>query len=434
MEDSYEEEDCDGYPSEVMVMKDGKKKKRVAVTNYGKIATAIGKMRMSGIKIEPPDINKSTYTFSPDAELNVIRYGFRGITRISEDFIKQVMSNRPYTSLVDFLNKNKANKLQMFNLIKSGAFDSFGDRVNIMHQYVDLISDTKKRITLQNMRMLIDFGLIPEEYDLQRRVFNFNKYLKKMKLDLNYYGIDNVAYKFLETYFDVDQLMPDESTESGFKIRQYIWDNIYKKQMDIIRPYLKEHQDDLLRAVNNRLTEDVWNKYCLGSLSKWEMDSVSFYSHDHELAAADLDLYMIDDFFSLSEQAEVERVIPIKGKQVPIFRLHRIAGTVLDRDKMKKTVTLLTPTGVVPVKIYGAFEAYDRQISVKGADGKKHVLERSMFSRGNKIIVTGIRADESFLAKVYKATPWHRVEQIVDVEGERLIIKTERADEEAANI
>ena len=87
VEDSYEEEDCDGYPSEVMVMKDGKKKKRVAVTNYGKIATAIGKMRMSGIKIEPPDINKSTYTFSPDAELNVIRYGFRGITRISEDFI-----------------------------------------------------------------------------------------------------------------------------------------------------------------------------------------------------------------------------------------------------------------------------------------------------------------------------------------------------------
>lgn len=204
--------------------------------------------------------------------------------------------------------------------------------------------------------------------------------------------------------------------------------------MDIIRPYLKEHQDDLLRAVNNRLTEDVWNKYCLGSLSKWEMDSVSFYSHDHELAAADLDLYLIDDFFSLSEQAEVERVIPIKGKQVPIFRLHRIAGTVLDRDKMKKTVTLLTPTGVVPVKIYGAFEAYDRQISTKGPDGKKHVLERSMFSRGNKIIVTGIRADESFLAKVYKATPWHRVEQIVDVDGERLIIKTERADEEAANI
>ena len=199
--------------------------------------------------------------------------------------------------------------------------------------------------------------------------------------------------------------------------------------MDIIRPFIKEHNQELLEAVNSRLTADVWNKYCLGNLSKWEMDSVSFYSHEHELENVDLSLYMIEDFFDLSEQAEVERVIPIKGKQVPIFKLHRIAGTVLDRDKAKKTVQLLTPTGVVSVKIYGAFEAYDKQISVKGPDGKKHVIEKSMFTRGNKIIVTGIRQEESFVAKVYKSTPWHRVEQIVDIKDNRLVIKTERADE-----
>ena len=279
------------------------------------------------------------------------------------------------------------------------------------------------------MKMLIDFGLIPEKYDLQRRVFNFNKYIKKMKLSQDWYGIDNPAYKFLETYFDVDQLVPDQFTESGFRIKQSVWDNIYKKQMDIIRPYVKEHNAELLEAVNNRLTADVWNKYCLGNLSKWEMDSVSFYSHEHELNDVDLEIYGIDNFFDLSEQAEVERVIPIKGKQVPIFKLHRIAGTVLDRDKAKKTVQLLTPNGVVSVKVYGAFEAYDRQISVKGPDGKKHVLEKSMFSRGNKIIVTGIRAEESFIAKVYKSTPWHRVEQITEINGNRMTIKTERAEE-----
>ena len=200
--------------------------------------------------------------------------------------------------------------------------------------------------------------------------------------------------------------------------------------MDIIRPYIKSHQDELLKAVNDRLTQDVWEKYCLGSLSKWEMDAVSFYYHDHELKDVDLSLYLIEDFFNLSEQAEVERVIPIKGKHVPIFKLHRIAGTVLERNKTKKTVQLLTTEGVVSVKIYGAFEAYDRQISVKGPDGKKHVIEKSMFTRGNKIIVTGIRSENDFIAKVYKATPWHRVEQIVDINGDRLVIKTERAGEE----
>ena len=418
-----EDEDDDEEVTEV------KKKKKSTSVNYGKIATAIGKMRMSGIKVEPPDINKSTYTFSPDAELNIIRYGISGITRVGEDLVKAIIANRPYTSITDFLSKVKVNKVQMINLIKSGAFDGFGDRIELMHQYVDLISDTKKRITLQNMKMLIDFGLIPEKYDLQRRVFNFNKYIKKMKLSQDWYGIDNPAYKFLETYFDVDQLVPDQFTESGFRIKQSVWDNIYKKQMDIIRPYVKEHNAELLEAVNSRLTADVWNKYCLGNLSKWEMDSVSFYSHEHELNDVDLEIYGIDNFFDLSEQAEVERVIPIKGKQVPIFKLHRIAGTVLDRDKAKKTVQLLTPNGVVSVKIYGAFEAYDRQISVKGPDGKKHVLEKSMFSRGNKIIVTGIRAEESFIAKVYKSTPWHRVEQITEINGNRMTIKTERAEE-----
>ena len=406
-----------------------KKKKKTSSVNYGKIATAIGKMRMSGIIVEPPDINKSTYTFSPDAELNIIRYGISGITRVGEELVKAIITNRPYTSIADFLSKVKVNKVQMINLIKSGAFDSFGDRTKLMHKYVDMISDTKKRITLQNMKMLIDFGLIPDKYDLQRRVYNFNKYIKKMKMDQGYYGLDNPAFKFLETYFDIDKTEPNRFTESGFCIKQTIWDSIYKKQMDIIRPFVKEHNEELLKAVNDKLTSDVWNKYCLGDLSKWEMDSVSFYYHDHELANVDLDIYMIEDFFNLNEQAEVERVIPIKGKQVPIFRLHRIAGTVLDRDKAKKTVQLLTPTGVVSVKIYGAFEAYDKQISVKGPDGKKHVIEKSMFTRGNKIIVTGIRQEESFVAKVYKATPWHRVEQITGIENGRLVIKTERADE-----
>ena len=405
-----------------------KKKKKTASVNYGKIATAIGKMRMSGIMVEPPDINKSSYTFSPDAELNIIRYGISGITRVGEDIVKQIIANRPYASIQDFLGKVKVNKVQMINLIKSGAFDSFGERTKLMHEYVDMISDTKKRITLQNMKMLIDFGLIPDQYDLQRRVYNFNKYLKKMKLDSNYYGLDNIAFGFIEKYFDIDKVVPDSSTESGFKIRQDVWDKIYQNQMDIIRPYIKKNHDYLLKSVNDRLTADVWNKYCLGDYSKWEMDSVSFYSHNHELSGINNELYLIDNFFDLSEIPEVERVIPIKGKQVPIFRLHRIAGTVLDRDKAKKTVQLLTPDGVVSVKVYGAFEAYDRQISEKGPDGKKHIIEKSMFTRGNKIIVTGIRQEESFVAKVYSRTPWHRIEQIVDVKGDQLIIKADRSE------
>lgn len=297
-----------------------------------------------------------------------------------------------------------------------------------MHQYIDSVSDTKKRITLQNMKMLIDFGLIPDEYDMQRRVYNFNKYIKKMKLGASHYGMDQVAYEFYAKNFDLDKLEVCDETESGFKIKQVNWDAIYQHHMDIIRPWVQKHAAELLKEVNDRLTRDMWNKYCLGTISKWEMDSISCYIHEHELAKA----YYPDivDYEELPEEPRVERVVPIKGKLIPIFKLEKIMGTVLDRDKAKKLVTLLTTTGVVTVKVYGVFQVYDKQISERGADGKKHVLEKSCFSRGNKIIVTGMRDGDAFLAKKYKNTPGHRIEIIEEVHEDGSVVTRTRGEEE----
>lgn len=428
-EGSYEEEDCNGYPVEVIKVTNDKKKKKVKTTNYDKIATAIGKMGQAGIAVEPPDINKSTYTFSPDPEESIIRYGLSGIVKVGKEVIENIINNRPYSSIDDFLSKVKLNTPQMINLIKAGAFDSFGDRESIMHKYIDLISGAKKRITLQNMKMLIDFGLIPDEYDLQRRVYNFNKYLKKFK-DGIYYLLDNIAFSFYEKNFDIDLLEVCESSESGFKIKQTIWDKKYQSHMDIIRPYVQKNNKQLLEAVNNKLIEEKWNKYCLGSLSKWEMDSVSFYYHPHELSKVNLSRYGCSDFFKLPETPEIERIIPIKGKQIPLFKIKRIAGTVIAKDKDKKTITLLTTEGVVNVKIYGGvFANYDKQISERGPDGHKHVKDRSWFSRGNKIIVTGIRQENNFIAKKYSRTPYHLIELIEDIKDDgSLILRSERTE------
>jgi DNA polymerase-3 subunit alpha len=261
VESSYEEaEDCDGYPAEIMVTPDGTKRKKVKSTNYGKIASAIGKIKASGVNVAPPDINKSAYTFSPDIENNTIRYGMSGITKVGEELVKTIMDGRPYSSVEDFLERIKINKPQMVNLIKSGAFDCFGDRNDIMYNYIASVSDTKKRITLQNMKMLIDFGLIPDEYDLQRRVYNFNKYLKKFKNDV-YYDLDEIAFSFYSQHFDIDKLVAGE-TESGLRVKQTTWDAIYKKQMDIIRPFVQKNAADLLTSVNNRLMSESWDKYC----------------------------------------------------------------------------------------------------------------------------------------------------------------------------
>ena len=429
IENFVDEDDEDEDDEEEEASKANKKKKKTKSTNYGKIAAAIGKIKSSGVNVAPPDINKSTYTFSPDIESNTIRYGLSGITKVGEELVKTIMDGRPYTSVDDFLRRIKINKPQMVNLIKSGAFDCFGDRNKIMYDYIASVSDTKKRITLQNMKMLIDFGLIPDEYDMERRVYNFNKYIKKFKLDGTYFGLDEVAFAFYSQHFDMDKVEPCEDTESGFKVKQVTWDNYYQKHMSIIRPYVQKHAAELLASVNERLMNETWDKYCTGSLSKWEMDSVSFYSHEHELCDIDMDRYELTDFSDLTEEPIIDKIIPIKGKQVPILKLFRICGTVLDRDKAKKTVTLLTTSGVVTVKIFGGvFSNYDKQISECGADGKKHVIRKSEFARGNKIIVCGVRDGDSFRAKKYSKTPYHLVETIEYINADGTIETFNRSD------
>lgn len=430
---SYEEEDCDGYPVEVVQLKDGTKKKKINKTNYGKTATAIGRMISEGIDIGAPNINKSGLTFKPDVENNRIMYGLSGIAKVGSEIVQKIIENRPYTSLEDLLEKVKLTKPQAINLIKSGALDDFGKsenpRIDIMNKYINSVADQKKRITLQNMAMLIKYQLLPEDLDFECRVFNFNKYLKKFK-NGEFYNLDENSFRFYEDNFDMDLLYPNEY--GNYMIKQTIWDNIYKKKMDKVRNYIKPHHDELLNKLNNILFNETWDKYCEGSISKWEMDSVSYYSHEHELENVPLEMYNCVNYFDLPDEPPIDRIIYIKGKQVPLLRIFRIAGTVLDKDKNKGLVTLLTKEGVVTVKIFGqVFAQYDKQISEKGFDGKKHVCEKSWLSRGNKIIVTGIKKDDSFLAKKYAKTPYHLVELIETINKDGTIItKQQRYGEE----
>ena len=420
IENSDDEDDDDEDEEETTKVK---KKKTTKTTNYGKISAAIGKMKSSGVIVSPPDINKSTYIFSPDVEKNEIRYGMSGIVKVGEDVIRQILNNRPYSSIEDFLSKVKVNKSQMVNLIKAGAFDSLyiEDRIDIMKKYIALISEPKKTLNLRNMQKLIEFDLLPEKFDFNKRVFNYNKYLKKLKVG-EYFKLDNIAFEFYEKNFDMD-LLAAADTESGFEISATKWKKIYDSQMLAPKEYIKKNLDELLKKFNQILFDNLWDKYCTGTISKWEMDSVSYYSHEHELSKTKKQVYDCVDFFELNEEPEIDRIISIKGKQVPLFKIVRIMGTVLDRDKNKKSVTILTTSGVVTVKIYGeVFAHYDKQISELGADGKKHVKEHSFFKRGQKIIVTGIRRGDQFFAKKYSKTPYHLVELITEVDNDGFLV------------
>ena len=400
-------------------------------TNYGKIAKAIGDIRSAGIAVSTADINKSKYGFSPDIGEGTITYGLKGLLNVGDDVIADIIDKRPFASFGDFLGRVKCGKQAVISLIKGGAFDSFGERKRIMAEYLWLNCDKKKRITLQNMNGLIQRGLLPDHLSLQSKVFEFNRYLKNVcKLTDGYYVLDDRAYGFIDRFFpDV----PLEIFGPTYAMNQKLWEKVYQQQMDFVREWMKANQDEVLYQLNKTIFEEEWKKYASGNYSSWEMEALCFYYHEHELKNVNRARYGISNFFDLPEEPIVEKTFKRGGIEIPIYRLNRICGTCIAKNKTKGTVSLLTPEGVVEVKFRNEyFSLFDKQISVRGADGVKHVVEKSWFNRGSMIMVTGIRRGDDFIPKKYASTVGHQLYKIENITSNgSLTLRTERASGEA---
>ena len=416
--DIYEPEDFTEYEYEDAPDKKTKKKKRRG-NNYDKIAKAIGKMRSEGIEISPPDVNTSQYTFYPDVENNKILFGFRGMLNVGDDVIEAAIANRPYSSPKDFVQKVNPKKTSMISLIKSGAFDSMMDRKLCMGWYLWENCDKKSRLTLQNMPSLIKYNLIPEEYNPQCRVYEFTRYLKAItKADQaaydNYYTLDNRAINFL-TELGKDDLITSDNL--AWFIERKVWDKIYQSHMDILRDWLTKNKDSILTTLNQTIFKEEWNKYALGTLSAWEMEVMCFYYHEHELSHINQDKYGIVDFNSQPEDPIVERSFVKSGKQINLFKLVKICGTCIAKDKSKGTAVLLTPTGVVSVRFRKEyFSIYDRQISERRSDGTKKVVEKSWFNRGSMLVIQGIRSGDEFIPKKYASSTAEQLYKITSID------------------
>lgn len=388
----YEKEDHEEYEYEDLPDRSGKKKKKIKTVEYGKIASAIGKYKSSGIEVYPPDINSSTFTFTPDTENNRIVYGLRGITRLSISTINEIIEKRPYSSFEDFLSKVKINKVQVVNLIKAGTFDKIesDDRYSLLKSYIASTCDFKKRITMQNMGALIEYDLIPMPLEEKKKLYLFNKYLKTCKAG-EYYNLSFEAVNFIDKMFGVDDIV------NGDMISIKTWDKMYKKEIESLSTYIKLESKNLLEEVNNRILNDEMKKYGEGNISHWEMESVSFYSHPHELYFSNA---TFPSFKDLPSTPVVKKVKKIKDREINVFDMTEIGGTVIDKDKAHNTVTLLTEDGVVVVKIFkDTFANYDKQISKRNPDGSKTVVEKSWFSRGTLLIINGFRRDDNFVAR-----------------------------------
>ena len=109
-----------------------------------KIVMAIEECRRMGVKVLPPNINRSKVGFTleedPDSfEGKAIRFGFTAIKNVGEAAITTILAAKEaggdFQTLYEFcqrVDQQKVNKKVLESLIKSGAMDKFGKRASML--------------------------------------------------------------------------------------------------------------------------------------------------------------------------------------------------------------------------------------------------------------------------------------------------------------
>lgn len=379
--------------------------------NYDKIARAIGDIQKHGVSVSTIDVNKSGETFEPDEDNNLILYGMRALNGVGGDVTQQIIANRPYKNVTEFVEKNNPNKSVMISLIKAGAFDEFHDRITCMRWYLTRCSEPKKKITLANFQGLIDKGLVDDNMAFCKRLYVFNKSLRSKCKHGDFYRVTGRYMTFYEQFFDTDEL---EIVDGETMIAQKKWQKMYTKAMEPAKKWIADEQEDILKKFNGSLFQEQWNKYALGTQLTWEMDSLGFYSHGHELEGVDKKMYGISNFEDLPEEGYRNSA--------------RIQGTVIAKNDMKSSVAILTPEcGVVDVKFNrDAYASYNRRISEVNPDGTKTCIEEGWFSKGTLLFVDGYRRGNMFVARAPRGG--NMLYKIVGINGFAVACVSERAD------
>lgn len=135
--------------------------------NNDKIAEAVKECTHLGIKVLPPDINKSRadFTFVSDSE---IRFGLNAVKNLGSDIIHFVIIDRKehgiYKNLADFIKRTckAVNKKSIEALIKSGALDLFGERNQMLENIDRLLAYARAQNKQLNSRQASLFGSIEQ--------------------------------------------------------------------------------------------------------------------------------------------------------------------------------------------------------------------------------------------------------------------------------
>ncbi|MBQ7096466.1 MAG: DNA polymerase III subunit alpha [Clostridia bacterium] len=137
--------------------------------NSTKITKHINEAKKLGIKMLPPDVNKSYTSFVPDGK--DIRFGLAAIKNVGSAFINDMANERTengeFVSFRDFCGRmadKKLNKRLVESLIKGGAFDSLKINRSVLLSVYESVIESAVREQKNSVEGQLDFfGMFDDE-------------------------------------------------------------------------------------------------------------------------------------------------------------------------------------------------------------------------------------------------------------------------------
>ena len=100
------------------------------------------------------------------------------------------------------------------------------------------------------------------ELSFEKRLFNFNKYLKKFEKDKACYFLDHKAIEFFEKYCDMSTL--EVSKEGDYYIDKKQWRTMYLEFMKPVKDWMSEYEAYILEQLNAGSLQELKAKYAVG--------------------------------------------------------------------------------------------------------------------------------------------------------------------------
>ena len=208
-----------------------------------KISIVINDCKRFGIKVSPPNVNKSDIEFTALPENNEILFGLLAVKGLGESIVYKIIENRPYQNMADFIEK-VADKTAIITLIKAGAVPT-KDKMLSLKKYANRLferKDYKPVTTLPSpYSKLIPFGLNVDDYRVGKKVdkesllIDYNKAKEKLYVEEQNQKYKKHMLEFQEKYakdeymweFDtLSMFLTNDPLKDAYKYTKTDWDMV----------------------------------------------------------------------------------------------------------------------------------------------------------------------------------------------------------------